>query len=144
MLGHGFTDEAIEELLGRLNNALEEELDTTSISLTKRAAEKFTAILAQEGKNGWGLRFADKPGGCGGFEYILDFSEKATADDEIFTSHGVEIHVHKNQLERLLGSEIDYQDGLQGTGFKITNPNVTGRAHAVSLSLTKRRSLSVS
>ncbi len=126
MLGHGFGEAEIEKLIDRLNGILEEEWDQETITMTKRAAEKFQAILKEEKKDGWALRFGDKPGGCGGYEYILDFSESASDDDQVFSSHGVEIHVKENMLSRLLGSEIDYQEGLMGAGFKVSNPNVRG------------------
>ena len=125
MMGHGMGDEAIDRLVSRLNALLEEQdSNPTTITLTKKAAKKYLEILEEDGKQGWGLRFADKMAGCNGFEYILDYSEKAAADDEIFESHGVQIHINKGSVKRLLGSEIDYLDGLQGSGFKISNPNV--------------------
>ena len=126
MLGHGFTEEAIQELIGRLNGILAEEIASSSITLTKRAAEWVKKLLSEEKKESWALRFADKPGRCGGFEYVLDFSEKANDDDEVFESHGVTIHVNQKGLSRLMGCQIDYQEGLTGSGFKITNPNVKG------------------
>ena len=124
MYTHGKTDTQIDELARRLNALLEEEVDVTSISITPRAAAKFLEILAEEGKQGWGMRFAEEMAGCNGFEYVLDFSEKSDADDKVFISHGIEIHVKKAMLPRLLGSEIDYVEGLRGSGFKISNPNV--------------------
>lgn len=126
MLGHGMNEEAIERLVKRLNKLLQEPDETPSdtISMTARAAKKYLEILEEEGKQGWGLRFADKMAGCSGFEYVLDYSEKPTAEDAIFESHGIQIHVHKGSAKRLLGSQIDFVDGLQGSGFKVTNPNV--------------------
>lgn len=124
MLGHGKTEQEMEKLISRLNALMEEEVDTSTISITKRAASKFLSILEEEGKQGWGMRFAEKMAGCNGFEYALDYSEKASADDEIFLSHGIEIHINKQMVSRLMGSEIDFVDGLRGSGFKITNPNV--------------------
>ncbi len=126
MMGHGFGEDEIEALLRRLNALIKEEVDTSTISMTETAAEKFKAILAADKKEGWGLRFADKPGGCGGFEYVLDFSEKEKEDDQIFHSHGVAIYVNKKMLHRLMGCQIDYLEGLMGSGFKVTNPNVKG------------------
>lgn len=126
MLGHGFNEQDLEKLLQKLNVILAEKVDTSTISMTKKAAEKFQEILAEEGKEGWGLRFADRAGGCSGFEYVLDYSEKALPDDEVFHSHGVDIHVNNNAAARLMGSVIDFVDGLHGSGFKITNPNVKG------------------
>lgn len=126
MLSHGMTEEAIERLVKRLNALLLEDDETNSgtITMTKRAAKKYLEILEEEGKQGWGLRFADKMAGCNGFEYILDYAEKADADDVIFESHGIQIYVNKASLKRLLGSVIDFIEGLQGSGFKVSNPNV--------------------
>jgi len=124
VLGHGYDETALNELIHRLNAILEQESDATSIGMTEKAAAKFLEVLKAENKEGWALRFGDKPGGCGGYEYVLDYSQKASSEDTVFHSHGVDIHVNKNMVERLMGSEIDYHDGLQGTGFKVSNPNV--------------------
>ena len=124
MYGHGHTDEQIDQLLGRLNAILEEKEDLSTITLTERAAKKLLDILEDEGKMGWGLRFGERAAGCSGFEYFLDYSEKPKHGDAIFESQGIQIHVQQKSVERLLGSVIDYIDGLQGAGFKITNPNV--------------------
>lgn len=124
MKGHGMGDSLIDALVERLNAILEEKIDLTTITITPRAAKKYLSILAEEGKQGWGIRFYEKMAGCSGFEYVLDYSEKALEDDEIFESQGIEIHITRPMVGRLIGSEIDYVDGLQGSGFKITNPNV--------------------
>lgn len=124
MMGHGMDEAAIERLVKRLNALLEEEVDTTTITVTSRAAKKYLEILSEEGKEGWGMRFAERMAGCSGFEYVLDYSEKALPDDVIFISNGLEVHVNKAMVSRLIGSEIDFVDGLHGSGFKISNPNV--------------------
>jgi len=124
MRGHGMSDDAVTELEKRLNDALQEEVALDTITITKRAAQKYLQILEEEGKQGWGLRFAEKMAGCSGFEYLLDYSEKAGEEDETFVSQGIEIHIEKKLVDRLIGSEIDFIDGLQGSGFKISNPNV--------------------
>lgn len=124
MRGHGMSEEFIEALIVRLNEILEEKEDLTTITLTPRAAKKYIQILEEEGKQGWGVRYYEKMAGCSGFEYVLDYSEKAEADDEIFVSEGVEIHVNRKLVKRLIGSTIDYVDSLQGSGFKISNPQV--------------------
>lgn len=126
MLSHGFSEEEIEDLVARLNEILSEKVDLNTISMTKKAAQKFIEILKEEGKEGWGLRFGDKAGGCSGFEYVLDYSEKPRSDDRVFPAHGIDIHVNEKAVERLMGCEIDYIDGLNGSGFKISNPNAKG------------------
>ena len=124
MYTHGKTDAQIDELAKRLNALLDEEVASNTICITPRAAAKFLEILSEEDKQGWGMRFSEEMAGCNGFEYVLDFSEKADADDKIFESHGIQIHVKQAMIQRLLGSEIDYVEGLRGSGFKISNPNV--------------------
>lgn len=124
MYGHGMNDEMIDRLVNRLNKLLEEKVDNTTITITPRAAKKYLEILAEEGKQGWGLRFAERMAGCNGFEYSLDYSDKAQPDDAVYESVGIQIHVNNAMVGRLLGSEIDFVDGLQGSGFKISNPNV--------------------
>ena len=123
MLGHGMTMEDVQKLTGRLNSVLEEESDPSTITLTRRAAEKYREILAEEGKAGWGLRFGEEAAGCSGLEYVLGYSEKAEEDDAVYLSEGIEVHVKRELVGRLLGSEIDYIDGLHNAGFKISNPN---------------------
>lgn len=126
MFGHGMDDAAVNRLVDRLNALLDEPTQATpqTISISQRAAKKYLDILAEEGKEGWGMRFGDRMAGCSGFEYTLDYSENVLPDDVIFESHGLQIHVNKAMAKRLLGSEIDYVDGLHGSGFKISNPNV--------------------
>jgi iron-sulfur cluster assembly protein len=123
MMSHGMDDKAIDTLVKRLNALLLEKVDYSNITLTERAATKYLNILQEDGKQGWGLRFSEVMAGCSGFEYELDYSEKPQQDDAIFEAHGVQVHVKKAMLPRLLGSTIDYVEGLKGSGFKISNPN---------------------
>ncbi len=124
MYGHGKSEDEIQDLLGKLNRILEEKEDLTTVTITERAAAKYKKILEEEGKAGWGLRFGERAAGCSGFEYFLDYSEKPKSGDLVLESSGIQIHMHHKSAERLMGAVIDYVDGLQGSGFKITNPNV--------------------
>lgn len=124
MLGHGMSIEDVASLLTKLNAILSETIDTSTISLTQRAAEKFSLFATEEGHPLAALRFGLLAAGCSGYEYELDFdTNPPAAKDEVFDSHGVKIHVHKSCLEKLRGCVIDYVDGLTNTGFKISNPN---------------------
>lgn len=124
MLGHGKNEEEINRLVNRLNALLLEKSDPNTVSLTEEAANKFMEFAKLEGKVGAALRFGEEMAGCSGFEYVLDFSMAPTPDDAIFTSHGVDIHVHKKDLPRLIGCKIDYLTGIRDSGFKvIENPN---------------------
>lgn len=126
MISHGKTNEEIDALVDELNELLQRPLMPDTITLTPQAAQKFHQIALEDGKQGASLRFGDRAGGCSGFEYILDFCEDKGEDDICFESHGIEIVVNRYSIDRLLGSEIDYLEGLYGAGFKISNPNSGG------------------
>lgn len=124
MYSHGMGEDQISQLLGKLNQILNEKEDPDTITITERAAKKYREILEEEGKAGWSLRFGERAAGCSGFEYFLDYSDKAKPGDLVLESQGIQIHLHHKSADRLMGSVIDYVDGLHGAGFKITNPNV--------------------
>ena len=113
---NGMDETQIDDILSEINNS------GSDISLTSRAAKKFKEFLIEEKKEGWALRVSEKAGGCGGLRYMLNFSEKAEENDAVFNSKGVEIHIN-NGSDRLFNIMIDYVEGLNGSGFKIGNPN---------------------
>ncbi len=54
------------------------------------------------------------------------FEDKPTDLDELFESHGVKLFVDPLSYQYLDGTEIDYVEGANGSGFKFGNPNVSG------------------
>ncbi len=124
MIGHGMGEVQIERLVAELNEILAEKVDLDTITVTPLAAEKFMMFAQQEGFEKCYLRFGDMAGGCGGFQYLLDFCEAPEADDVTYNTSGITVCVKKSIVGRLLGSVIDYVDGLHGSGFKISNPQV--------------------
>ena len=49
--------------------------------------------------------------------------EPPTSDDLVFEHEGVKVIVDSQSHQYLEGSSIDFDDSLQGGGFKINNPN---------------------
>jgi iron-sulfur cluster assembly protein len=95
------------------------------ISITDKGAQKVHEFLAsqQADMSLAGLRVGVRGGGCSGFQYQLAFDEQRESD-EIFESHGLKLLVDGESLRYVDGSVIDYEEGLQGAGFKVNNPNV--------------------
>ncbi len=94
------------------------------VKLTARAAEKVKAIRAEEKiEPGYGLRLKVQGGGCSGFAYDLYFDQPQEVD-QTFESQGVRMVCDQMSLMYLVGTEIDYVESVQGSGFKFTNPNV--------------------
>lgn len=102
----------------------EAEEPQSLVRLTARAAEKVKAIRAEEKiEDSYGLRLKVQGGGCSGFAYDLYF-DQAQEVDQSFESQGVRMLCDQMSLMYLVGTEIDYVESVQGSGFKFTNPNV--------------------
>ncbi|HHH29789.1 MAG TPA: iron-sulfur cluster insertion protein ErpA [Polyangiaceae bacterium] len=96
-----------------------------AISITDKAAQKVLEIAAEEDLAGQGLRLRVIGGGCAGFNYDLYFEDSPTSMDEEFEDKGVKMYVDPLSFQYLDGTEIDFVEGLHGSGFKFNNPNVT-------------------
>lgn len=90
------------------------------ISLTEIAANKMKSMLL--GKEETGVRAAVRGGGCSGFTYKLEFDSKSDGD-RVIEDKGVEIYVDPKSFLYLMGTHIDFQDGLNQSGFRFVNPN---------------------
>jgi iron-sulfur cluster assembly protein len=95
------------------------------ISITDKGAEKVREFLDAQQADATlaGLRVGVRGGGCSGFQYQLAFDEQRE-DDLVFEDHGLKLLVDNESLQFVSGSIIDYQESLQGAGFKVENPNV--------------------
>ena len=94
------------------------------LRITPVAAAKVNEIRQAEGiEPNLALRLRVVGGGCAGFSYDLYFDEVAEVD-RAFEVEGVKCIVDEMSLMYLVGTEIDYVEGLQGAGFKFQNPNV--------------------
>jgi iron-sulfur cluster insertion protein len=97
-----------------------------ALQLTDVAAEKVREIRGTESiEDHYALRVKVMGGGCAGFQYDLYFDEHAEGD-YVFESSGVKLLIDQMSFMYLMGTSIDYVEGLQGAGFKFNNPNSTG------------------
>ena len=115
------------------------------VTLTEAAVSKIKELLASESEE-QALRIAVTGGGCSGFQYCLLYTSDAAdeglgcsgfqyapgfdteqhADDVVLEQQGVRVFVDEVSAEYLAGAHVDFQDGLNGKGFAIENPNSTG------------------
>jgi iron-sulfur cluster assembly accessory protein len=94
------------------------------VTLTDKAAAEIKAIMDQNGGQYQGLRVFVAGGGCSGLQYGMQIEDQAaSAEDQVFESSGVKVIVDGGSYEYLKGAVIDFEDALQGGGFKINNPN---------------------
>ena len=95
------------------------------ITLTDKAAVKVKQLLESENATELALRVAVRPGGCSGYSYEMFFDGEFAADDLVQPFGDVKVVVDPASLQLLEGANLDYNDGLQDAGFKITNPNAS-------------------
>ena len=111
-------------------------LDTTNESstteqpgviLTEGAAREIRSIIDQQELDADTvcLRVGVKGGGCSGFSYVLDLTEKRKDSDELFEQHGIRVICDPKSLLYLGGTTVDFKDEIMGRGFVFTNPNAT-------------------
>jgi iron-sulfur cluster insertion protein len=95
------------------------------INVTPTAASKISELLAEENKEGAGLRVFVQGGGCSGFQYglMIDEGEGDSSTDSVIEAHGVKLLVDPISARYLRGAEVDFVDNITGGGFTIKNPN---------------------
>lgn len=92
---------------------------------TDSAANKVKELIIEEGNPELKLRVFVTGGGCSGFQYGFTFDEVTNEDDTILEKSGVTLLIDPMSYQYLVGAEIDYSEGLQGSQFVIKNPNAT-------------------
>ena len=96
------------------------------VEITEKAAEKIKYFAERDGMTAnVGLRVAVKGGGCSGMTYDLDITDQELDSDKVVEQYGVKVMVDKRSYIFLVGTVLDFSDGLNGKGFTFTNPNAT-------------------
>ena len=95
------------------------------LHFTQGAASKVKNLVDEEGNPRLKLRVFVTGGGCSGFQYGFTFDELANEDDTKMEKNGVTLLIDAMSLQYLVGAEIDYTEGLEGSQFVIRNPNAT-------------------
>jgi len=95
------------------------------IIFTSDAASKVSEMITEEGDPALKLRVYVTGGGCSGFQYSFAFDDQVGEDDMVLEKDGVTLLVDGMSFQYLVGATIDYQEGLEGSRFVITNPNAT-------------------
>ncbi|MDN5200432.1 iron-sulfur cluster assembly accessory protein [Fulvivirgaceae bacterium BMA10] len=96
------------------------------ISVTDKAKDRILELRVEDNHSeAHNVRVSVQGGGCSGLMYDLSFDDKINESDEIFEDKGIKILVDKKSLLYLLGTTLDFSDGLNGKGFQFINPNAS-------------------
>ncbi|MFQ3346141.1 MAG: iron-sulfur cluster insertion protein [Porticoccaceae bacterium] len=96
-----------------------------ALEVTDRAVEKVQILKTEEENDDLKLRVYVTGGGCSGFQYGFSFEDAMAEDDTQVSRDGVTVLVDSLSFQYLAGSTVDYEVGLMGSRFLITNPNAS-------------------
>lgn len=99
--------------------------DAVAITLTDNAANKVNSLISEEGNPDLKLRVFVTGGGCSGFQYGFSFDGTVNDDDTIIRHNGAVLLVDPLSFQYLVGSKVDYTEGLEGSKFIVENPLAT-------------------
>jgi len=99
--------------------------EPSAITVSRRAADKIAELIADEGNPALKLRVFVTGGGCAGFQYGFSFEESAQDDDAVVRTESAEVVIDALSYPYLVGSELDYSEGLEGARFQVRNPNAS-------------------
>ncbi len=102
-------------------------MSETAIPLTfsDQAAARVKTLIQEEENPNLKLRVYITGGGCSGFQYGFTFDEKINEGDTVVENDGVTLVVDPMSLQYLIGGEVGYTEGLEGSRFFVNNPNAT-------------------
>lgn len=98
-------------------------IDNDYIHLSPAAIKNIRSLLADNGMEGYGLRFGIRGGGCSGYSYVLEFQKDPEEGDARLEHDGVAVFLGEFKRDYLKGTVIDYTENDFEAGFKIENPN---------------------
>lgn len=117
----GGIDHCAEEAM--TETAPRKKTKSAPITLSARASDEILKIIrTKQLPDGYALRVGVRGGGCSGMSYILGFDRKREHDKQ-YDIDGITVYLDKRQGLYLMGTTVDYHDGLNARGFTFDNPN---------------------
>ena len=96
------------------------------IEVTDAAQQRIRNLLEQDGKlDTHALRMKVVGGGCSGLRYELLFDDAVGDGDTEVAAGPVRVVVDEKSALYLAGTELDFVDTLNESGFKMNNPNAS-------------------
>jgi len=91
------------------------------IKITVKAEEKICELM-QEEKDTIGIRVYVKGGGCHGYQYGMSLESTMGEDDTVVEHNVAKVIMDSQSAPLVVGTEVDYVDSMQGSGFVMKNP----------------------
>ena len=93
------------------------------VQLTDGAIKEVQSLMTERNvPEGYGLRLGVKGGGCAGFSYVIGF-DKEEEKDNVYHIDKLKVVIEKAHELYLVGTQLDFLNGLENRGFVFNNPN---------------------
>ncbi len=97
------------------------------ITVTSNAVNHIKKLLSSRETRPLGIKLGIETKGCSGLSYNMEFVDIPNSSDEVLVIDDVNIYIDPKATLFLLGTTMDYEEGILESGFKFTNPNEKGR-----------------
>ncbi|MFQ5351711.1 MAG: HesB/IscA family protein [Candidatus Binatia bacterium] len=91
--------------------------------ITDEAAERIRSLVEGSSNHADGLRVKVVGGGCSGLQYKIELDQRRKGD-KVFEHEGARLYVDRKSYLYVVGTEVDFSEGLMNAGFNLNNPNV--------------------
>lgn len=95
------------------------------INISNSAKHRLLDLLSKESDNKQYVRVGVETGGCSGLSYKLVFDNSRDNEDELIENNGIKLLINKKSFLYLVGTTLEFSDGLNGKGFVFNNPNAS-------------------
>ena len=95
------------------------------IEISNSARDRLLHLFEKKDEKQQFVRVGVESGGCSGLSYKLDFDTTTNEDDELIDNNGIKLLVNKKSFLYLVGTTLEFSDGLNGKGFVFNNPNAS-------------------
>ena len=95
------------------------------INISDSARDRLRHLLNTDAVQKQFVRVGVESGGCSGLSYKLTFDNNKNQDDELIEDNKIKLLINKKSFLYLVGTTLEFSDGLNGKGFVFNNPNAS-------------------
>lgn len=100
------------------------KINDKPILVSERAQSQIKKIREENSiSQNHGLRISVKGGGCSSLTYNIEFDDAISSSDTVIEHSNLKIYIDGKSLFCLMGTELDFSNGLNRKGFISNNPN---------------------